>query len=183
MELFILRHGEAGKRLSSATGDRSRPLTSTGKAEVLEEARALKRIGIKFNVIVTSPLKRAYETANIVANIYKKKNILKIWNELAPEGSVTDVYQKISQFGPETSIFMVGHEPQLTEITKGIIHKDKTASCNIVLKKAGLVRINISKSNPSPKRSLASPNSPSVLTPLISLFPIRNWKGLRTRLL
>jgi phosphohistidine phosphatase len=73
MELFILRHGEAGKRLSSAIGDKTRPLTSTGKAEVLEEAKALKRIGIKFNLIVTSPLKRAYETANIVANIYKKR--------------------------------------------------------------------------------------------------------------
>lgn len=154
MELFILRHGEAGKRLSSAIGDRSRPLTSTGKAEVLEEARALKSIGIKFNVIVTSPLKRAYETANIVANIYKKKNILKVWNELAPEGSITDVYRKISQFGAESLILMVGHEPQLTEITKGIIHKDKAVSCNIVLKKAGLVRINISKSNPSLKGEL-----------------------------
>jgi phosphohistidine phosphatase len=154
MELFILLHGEAGKRLSSAIGDRSRPLTSTGNAEVLEEARALKSIGIKFNVIVTSPLKRAYETANIVANIYKKKNILKVWNELAPEGSITDVYRKISQFGPESLILMVGHEPQLTEITKGIIHKDKAVSCNIVLKKAGLVRINISKSNLSLKGEL-----------------------------
>ncbi len=171
MELFILRHGEAGKRLSSATGDKSRPLTSTGKTEVLEEARALKRIGIKFNVIVTSPLKRAYETANIVANVYKKKNILKIWNELAPEGSVTDVYQKISQFGPETSILMVGHEPQLTEITKGIINKDKTASCNIVLKKAGLVRINISKSNPSPKGELRWLLTPRIFKAIVKSSP------------
>lgn len=73
MELFILRHGEAGKRLSSMVGDRSRPLTSTGKAELLEEAKALKRTGVKFDLIVTSPLKRAYDTASIVANIYKKR--------------------------------------------------------------------------------------------------------------
>jgi phosphohistidine phosphatase len=86
MELFILRHGEAGKRLSSAIGDRSRPLTSTGNAEVLEEARALKSIGIKFNVIVTSPLKRAYETANIVANIYKKRISSKYGMSWCPKG-------------------------------------------------------------------------------------------------
>ena len=63
-----------GKRLSSATGDRSRALTSTGKAEVLEEARALKRIGIKFNVIVTSPLKKLIRL-QILSPIYTKKRI------------------------------------------------------------------------------------------------------------
>ena len=171
MELFILRHGEAGKRLSSTIGDKTRPLTSTGKAEVMEEAKALKRIGIKFNLIVTSPLKRAYETANIVANIYKKKNILKVWNELAPEGSITDVLHKISQLGQESSILMVGHEPQLSEITKGIIHKDKTGSCNIVLKKAGLVRINILKSNPSPKGELRWLLTPRILKAIAKNSP------------
>jgi phosphohistidine phosphatase len=171
MELFILRHGEAGKRLSSAIGDKTRPLTSTGKAEILEEAKALKRIGIKFNLIVTSPLKRAYETANIVANIYKKKNILKVWNELAPEGSITDVYHKVSQLGQESLILMVGHEPQLSEITKGIIHKDKKCSCNIVLKKAGLVRINIMKSNPSPKGELRWLLTPRILKAIAKNSP------------
>jgi phosphohistidine phosphatase len=169
MELFILRHGEAGKRLSSAIGDKTRPLTSTGKAEVLEEAKALKRIGIKFNLIVTSPLKRAYETANIVANIYKKKNILKVWNELAPEGSITDVYHKVSQLGQESLILMVGHEPQLSEITKGII--TRTGSCNIVLKKAGLVRINIMKSNPSPKGELRWLLTPRILKAIAKNSP------------
>lgn len=169
MELFILRHGEAGKRLSSMVGDRSRPLTSTGKAELLEEAKALKRTGVKFDLIVTSPLKRAYDTASIVANIYKKKNILKVWNELAPEGSKTDVYRKISQLGQESSVLMVGHEPQLSEITKGIIHKDKTASCNFVLKKGGLVRISILKSNPSPKGELRW-----LLTPRIFKSIVKN---------
>jgi phosphohistidine phosphatase len=171
MELFIFRHGEAGKRLSSAIDDKSRSLTSTGKAELLLEAKALKRIGIKFNVIVTSPLKRAYETATILASIYKAKKILKVWNELAPEGSVADVYKKLSQLGPESSILMVGHEPQLTEITKGIIHKDKAASCNIVLKKAGLLRIYISKSNPSLKGELRWLLSPRIIKALAKNSP------------
>jgi phosphohistidine phosphatase len=171
MELFILRHGEAGKRLSSSIGDRSRPLTSTGKAEVQVEAKALKRIGIKFNIIVTSPLKRAYETATILASVYKSKNNLKVWNELAPEGIIADVYRKISQLGPESSILMVGHEPQLTEITKGIIHKGKASSCNIVLKKAGLLRIYISKSNPSINGELRWLLSPRIIKAIAKNSP------------
>jgi phosphohistidine phosphatase SixA len=66
---------------------------------------------------------------------------------------------------------MVGHEPQLTEITKGIIHKDKTASCNIVLKKAGLVRINISKNNPSPKGELRWLLTPRIFKAIVKSSP------------
>ena len=47
MELFILRHGEAGQRSSSLAGDRKRPLTSSGKLEISEIANALKIIGLK----------------------------------------------------------------------------------------------------------------------------------------
>jgi phosphohistidine phosphatase len=163
MELFILRHGEAGKKLSSTVGDHARPLTSTGKAEVLEEAKALKRIGVKFDLIISSPLKRAYETASIVAGIYKAKNKLKVWDELAPEGRKTDVYKKISQLKEEQFILLVGHEPQLGEITKEIIHKDKTTSCNILLKKGGLLRINLLTRTPVPKGELRWLLTPRIL--------------------
>lgn len=84
MELFILRHGEAGQR-SSMTSDRIRPLTSAGKAEIHEIAKALKIIGLKFDLVVTSPLKRAYDTAMIVSDIFNIGNKIQVWNELAPE--------------------------------------------------------------------------------------------------
>jgi phosphohistidine phosphatase len=57
MELFILRHGEAGQRFLSVAGDRKRSLTSSGKLEISEIANALKIIGLKFDLIITSPLK------------------------------------------------------------------------------------------------------------------------------
>jgi phosphohistidine phosphatase len=163
MELFILRHGEAGKKLSSTIGDHARPLTSIGKEEVLEEAKALKRIGVKFDLIISSPLKRAYETASIVAGVYKAKKKLKVWNELAPEGSKKDVYNKISQLKEEQFVLLVGHEPQLGEITKEIIHKGKTTSCNLLLKKGGLLRINILTRSPVPKGELRWLLTPRIL--------------------
>jgi phosphohistidine phosphatase len=147
-------------------GDHARPLTSAGRAEILEEARALKKIGIKFDLIITSPLKRAFETANIVAGIYKAKNKLKVWNELAPEGNKVELYQKISQLKEENFVLLVGHEPQLTEITKEIIHSNKTTPCNILLKKGGLLRINILKRAPFPKGELRWLLTPRILKTL-----------------
>jgi|SRR5215475_12574959 len=166
MELFILRHGEAGKKLSSLVGDHARPLTSTGRTEVLEEAKALKKIGIKFDLIITSPLKRAFETASIVAGIYNAKNKLKVWDELAPEGNKTDLYRKITQLKEENFILLVGHEPQLGEITKEIIHNNETTPCNILLKKGGLLRINILKRTPLPKGELKWLLTPRILKTL-----------------
>jgi phosphohistidine phosphatase len=84
MELFILRHGEAGQRSSLAT-DQTRPLTSAGKVEIFEIAKALKIIGLKFDLVVTSPLKRAYDTAIIVSDIFNIGNRVQVWKELAPE--------------------------------------------------------------------------------------------------
>ena len=95
MELFILRHGEAGQR--SLSSDIIRPLTSSGKIEICEIAKVLKTIGLKFDLVVTSPLKRAYDTAMIVSEVFNIGSKVQVWNELAPEGKRTDVYQKISQ--------------------------------------------------------------------------------------
>ena len=71
MDLFILRHGEAGTRLSSNINDGLRSLTDAGRKEVLGVAKGLKKIGVKFDIIASSPLKRAHETATLVASVFK----------------------------------------------------------------------------------------------------------------
>ena len=63
MDLFILRHGEAGKKLATGNRDFERSLTVTGQKEVADIAKSLKDLGIKFDFILTSPLKRAHQTA------------------------------------------------------------------------------------------------------------------------
>jgi phosphohistidine phosphatase len=164
MELFILRHGEAGQRLPSNPSDRQRSLTATGKEEVTEVAKTLRKIGTKFDVIASSPLKRAYETADIVASVFKISNKLQTWSELAPEGVRTEVYRKICRLRQENSILLVGHEPQLSEMINDIIHKSRIKSGRIVLKKAGLVRIRILACNPVLSGELRWLITPEILT-------------------
>ena len=86
MDLFILRHGEAAESSSSLAGDKKRPLTSSGKLEVSEIAKALKIIGLKFDLVITSPLKRAYDTATIVSEVLKLGNKVQVWKELSSRG-------------------------------------------------------------------------------------------------
>ena len=162
MELFILRHGEAGQRSSQAS-DRTRPLTTAGKTEVLEIAKALKIIGLKFDVIVTSPLKRAYDTAMIVSDIFKIGNRVQTWNELAPEGKRTEVYRKISELREDYAVLIVGHQPLLGEIINDMIHKQKSSPCNLLLKKGGLVRIRLLSKSNVPRGELRWVLSPRIL--------------------
>lgn len=162
MELFILRHGEAGQRLLSS--DRIRPLTSAGKAEIFEIAKALKIIGLKFDLIATSPLKRAYDTATIVSDVFNIGSKIQVWNELAPEGKRTDIYHKISQLREDYSVLIVGHQPLLGEMVNDIIHKSKSSPCNFILKKGGIVRIRLLRKSNVPKGELKWLLSPRILT-------------------
>jgi phosphohistidine phosphatase len=74
MNLFILRHGEAGK--FSDGNDFVRPLTDAGATDVTHVAEWLKDLGVKFDAIITSPLKRAHQTASIVSKICNIENNL-----------------------------------------------------------------------------------------------------------
>jgi len=161
MELIILRHGEAGQR-SSIASDSIRPLTSSGKAEIHEIAKALKIIGLKFDIVVTSPLKRAYDTAMIVSDVFNIGKKVQVWNELAPEGKKIEVYRKISHIREEYTVLIVGHQPLLGQIVNDIIHNEKLSSSNLLLKK-GVIRIRLLRKSNIPKGELRWLLTPRVL--------------------
>ena len=139
MNLFILRHGEAGK--FSDGNDFVRPLTDSGATDVTHVAEWLKDLGIKFDAIITSPLKRAHQTASIVSKIFNIENNLINWEELRPGRNRIEFYQKLSSEQLDT-VLVVGHEPYLSSLIGEMISEANT-SIIIVLKKAGLAKIRI----------------------------------------
>jgi phosphohistidine phosphatase len=152
LDLYLLRHGEAGKRPSAGSSILQRSLSITGEKEVEDISRSLNTLEIKFDFIITSPLKQAYLTAVIVANTYKAQSMIRKWNELTPEGNRLDLYHKLSQFKQGSNILLVGHQPYLSNMISEIIFgirdraKDNDRNyngANIVLKKAGLAKIRI----------------------------------------
>ncbi|MEW5841611.1 MAG: phosphohistidine phosphatase SixA [Thermoproteota archaeon] len=157
VQLYILRHGEAGKRMpaaSSSIGDDRRSLTAAGRDEVKEVARALAALKVRPDLVATSPLARARETAEIVAKTLKvKKGGLEEWAELKPEGRRPDFYKKLAQLKPEASVMIVGHEPNLSTITAEMVFGTASPG-KVVLKKAGLAKLTVTSLHPRPQAEL-----------------------------
>ena len=169
MDLFILRHGYAGTRLSDPVKDTKRQLTASGKKEVVEIAKSLKKLGVKFNVIFSSPLTRAFQTAKIIAEEYKLTEQIEQSEELKPTGSKDFLYDKFRKLNIDSIILIVGHEPYLSSMINDIISNNDADrnynknNNNILLKKAGLSRIKIISTVPKLKGELRWLLTPRIL--------------------
>lgn len=165
MELFLFRHGEAGKRLQSGSKDFDRPLTSTGQKEVESISILLKKLKINFDRIITSPLKRAHQTAVIVSNVFvMEDNRVEDWGELKPEGNRLELYKKLSQLKSDSSLLIIGHQPYLSEMIGNLIFDyDSDNDPRIILKKSGLAKIVITSLMPTMKGELRWLLSPKLL--------------------
>ena len=163
MDLFILRHGYAGNRLPDPLKDIKRELTVSGKKEVVEIAKSLKKLGVKFNVIFSSPFTRAFQTAQIIAEEYKLTEQIEQSEELKPDGSKGSLYNKLSKLSIDSVILIVGHEPYLSSMINDIISNNENHNNNIILKKAGLSRIKITSTVPKFKGELRWLLTPRIL--------------------
>ena len=141
MDLFILRHAEAGKRIPVSSRDAERSLTAEGLEELQDVAKALARLKIEPDRIVASPLNRSRETAVEVAKALKVKKKVELWDELKPEGNKNEFFKRLSKLGPEAVVIAIGHEPYLTEaINEAMGH---SGSPRILFRKCGLARLSI----------------------------------------
>lgn len=138
MDLFILRHGKAGKA-SGESDDAARALTREGKDGMNLVANWMKEKQFRFDTIATSPLKRARQTAGIVASVLGQDDRPVVWDELAPGGDPDTLCYKASQQGAAASVLIVGHEPALSILISTIISGGESSS--IILAKGGLAKI------------------------------------------
>ena len=152
MDLIILRHGEAGKSVDAASRDAERALTVSGRKEVEEVAEGLARLKVEVGCIATSPLKRAKETANIAAKVLKNDELVEVWDELRPEAETTELYRRLSKLKGDSGVLLVGHEPYLSGMIGELVAGTRQA--RIVLKKAGVARVEVSTFVPKPSGDL-----------------------------
>jgi len=139
VELYILRHGEAGDALPMGGADAERALTMEGKKEVADVCKRLSKVGLKFDRIATSPLKRAKETAEIAGREFGIE--VEEWAELKPEAKAEDLGRRLSRQKRDSSVLLVGHEPFLTAFIGEVVGAGPEAK--FILKKAGLARVSI----------------------------------------
>lgn len=136
MELLVVRHAIAEDReayAASGRDDALRPLTAGGARKMRRAARGLRELVSAIDVVVTSPLTRANETAEIIRRAYKLDG-LETAPVLEPTVPLDDVVAWLSRF-ESGLVAIVGHEPQLGRLVTCLVAgTDRSA---VELKKGG----------------------------------------------
>ena len=150
MKLYLLRHGKAEEREASCPGeDASRPLTDEGRERTRWVAQGMRRLGLEFDLVLSSPLARARETAEIVVEAFKANELLRFTDQLAEEDAHAALIREIHALRPEPgSLLLVGHEPNLGELVSLLI--GGPSALPIRFKKAGLCCLSVAGIEPGP---------------------------------
>lgn len=115
-ELYLIRHGLAEERGDAWPDDSKRPLTEQGMSRLRKSARGLARAGVAFDVILTSPLVRARQTAEVIAGALDVRPPVVTVEPLAPGGLNQAVIAELEKHARRSRIALVGHEPGIGEL-------------------------------------------------------------------
>ncbi len=132
MDLYFLRLGIAADE--SPTGlDADRQLTKEGIAKLKESARGLRKLGLKIDALLSSPLVRAHETAQIVGRELGAE--LQLADELAPGCDLERLLGLLGEHRAAERVMFVGHEPDLSELVATL------TGARVQMRKGGLARV------------------------------------------
>jgi phosphohistidine phosphatase len=147
MELYILRHGEAEPH-DSGKADADRALVKKGKADVRTVCKAARRASIEPQLILTSPLRRARETAEIAVSVWDCA--LKETDAMLPDADPGSAWKEACANTKVSRVMLVGHEPHMSRLIGFLLEHPM----DLDFKKGGLIRIDTPKRGGSPKGSL-----------------------------
>ena len=137
LALYLIRHGLAAERGKDYPDDSKRPLTNAGINALRKEAAALVAMDVAFDLIISSPLVRAKQTADVIAQGLAGIPAVILSDALSPAGSQSSLFQELGKHMRKASIALVGHEPNMGELAarllgaKGGIEFKKGAVCRI----------------------------------------------------
>lgn len=138
MILYVLRHGEAVER-SDGLSDEWRYLTEQGRADINKVIERVAENGHKPRLILSSPLVRAVQTAEIAAGQACRKNRTLIAGLLQPDGDKEELIRYILRHRDAKRVMVVGHEPLLGSLVASLLDTHDP----IALKKGSCVALEL----------------------------------------
>lgn len=141
IEFYVLRHAKAKSHQSWGNKDDSkRPLTRSGEKEMWRVAKAMKQMGLEFDLILSSPFVRARRTAEIVREVFNSRPKFKLTAALAADADPGQfLRQGRKLLGSAQKIVTVGHDPFLSEMISLLLAGKSNAG--IELDKAGMCKL------------------------------------------
>lgn len=146
MILYFLRHASAGEPLANPKKDEKRALDKEGIEQCGYVGRALAALEVQVDAIVSSPLKRATQTASLVGNELGYEGKLQIDPGLRPGAGLADFRKLLEKYARAEAIMVVGHNPNLSQFL-GMIISDSGCEASTELKKGAVAKVEMRRSS------------------------------------
>jgi phosphohistidine phosphatase len=138
IELYLLRHAHAGDPAKWSGDDSERPLSSKGRDQAVRLGRHLAAIGFATDALIASPLARARETAEIVAEYLRVP--VRVDDRLAAPVSAAVVERILADAGDPVRPVLVGHDPDFSELLTLL-----TGAGSITIRKGAMARVDVER--------------------------------------
>lgn len=148
MVIYFLRHASAGERLSNTKKDEKRALDKNGIEQCGDVGRALAALDVQVDAILSSPLKRAAQTASLVGNELSYEGKIAFEDGLRPGASFGDFRKMLDKYSKHDSLMVVGHNPNLSEFLGRSISASG-CEANVDLKKGAVARVEMNRNSGS----------------------------------
>ena len=171
LHLHLLRHSNAEDLPPTGSReDSDRRLTADGRLKARQIGKALDRLGLVFDLILSSPAVRTRQTAELVSERWKPRPPLAFDDDLRIGGDAFRAIQRLSRRNAgDPSVLVVGHEPELSRLASRLLAG--TPDLDIVFKKGSACRLAIRRVTEGPCASLEWLLSPGQLRRL------GGWRG------
>jgi phosphohistidine phosphatase len=140
MVIYFLRHASAGEPGANLKKDEKRALDETGIQQCGYVGRALTAMDIQVDLILSSPLKRAAQTASLVGNELSYEGKMHLEDALRPGTSFADFQKLLEKYAKFESIMVVGHNPNLSAFLGRCI-SEPGCEASVELKKGAIAKI------------------------------------------
>jgi phosphohistidine phosphatase len=146
MEIYLLRHGIAEDRAEG--GDAQRALTDEGRKKLRRVLERAEKAGVSPSLILSSPYKRALQTAELAAETLRCNRKIVQTEGLLPEASPGALWEEIRARQSEDAVLAAGHEPMMSATVAWLLG---CPSMQVDMKKGALARIDVDRFGPKPQ--------------------------------
>lgn len=137
MEIYLLRHGIADDA-GPGHPDSERALTGEGREKLRRVLKRARAAGVSPSLILSSPYRRAVETADEAADVLSYKGKIRRTSALTPNASPHEIWNEIRESKDETGILLASHEPLMSSLAAFLLNSPALA---VDMKKAALLRL------------------------------------------
>ena len=158
MQIYLLRHGIA-EDARSGQADSERALTDDGREKLRRVLKRARTADLDPGVILSSPYRRAVETAAVAAEVLGYKGQIVRTRALIPEASPYEAWEEIRDRKDERSVLLASHEPLMSSLVAFLLD---SPAMMVDMKKGALVRIDCDRIGPKPRGILKWMLTPGV---------------------